>query len=317
MAESRPFGDGFIRSSSGKPTTYFPDGIDPSIGYSTTDPNVPERLSGVPTLNDKSMASPNRAASSGMLSDVADSSTDFDEKDQPIATGYNNADLEKAATSASHRSSKRQPSRQQSESAKSSKSDSDKDVEKGDKDKEGDEEEKDPNLITWNGDDDPENPQNFPKWRKWLITLCFSLTTLVVTFSSSVFSTAFQPTAMEFGVSEVTMTLGLSLFVIGFAVGPIIWGPASELYGRKPPLFVGFFLFAVFQVPVAVAVNLETIFLCRFFGGVFASAPLAIVGGALGDLWDPVERGVAICLFAGATFVGPGKHHRYVRTNIC
>lgn len=240
-----------------------------------------------------------------MLSNVADSSTDFDEKEQPIAMGYNNADLEKAATSASRRSSKRQASRQQSESAKSSKSDEDKDVEKGDKDKEGDEEEKDPNLITWDGDDDPENPQNFPKWRKWVITLAFSITTLVVTFSSSVFSTAFQPTAMEFGVSEEVMTLGLSLFVIGFAVGPIVWGPLSELYGRKPPLFAGFFLFAIFQIPVAVAVNLETIFLCRFFGGVFASAPLAIVGGALGDLWDPVERGVAICLFAGATFVGP------------
>jgi MFS family permease len=45
--------------------------------------------------------------------------------------------------------------------------------------------------------------------------------------------------------------------------------------------------------------------LCRFFGGVFASAPLAIVGGALADFWGPVERGVAICAFAGATFIGP------------
>lgn len=45
--------------------------------------------------------------------------------------------------------------------------------------------------------------------------------------------------------------------------------------------------------------------LCRFLGGVFGSAPLAIVGGALADFWGPVDRGIAICIFAGATFIGP------------
>lgn len=91
----------------------------------------------------------------------------------------------------------------------------------------------------------------------------------------------------------------------GFAVGPLIWGPLSELYGRKPPLFFGFALFVIFQIPVAVATNVETIMVCRFFGGVFGSAPLAIIGGALADFWGPVERGFALGLFAGATFIGP------------
>ena len=45
--------------------------------------------------------------------------------------------------------------------------------------------------------------------------------------------------------------------------------------------------------------------LCRFFGGVFGSSPLAIVGGALADFWGPVERGFALGLFSGATFIGP------------
>ena len=84
-----------------------------------------------------------------------------------------------------------------------------------------------------------------------------------------------------------------------------MWGPLSELYGRKIPLFIGFFLFAIFQIPVAVARNLETIMLCRFFGGVFGSAPLGIIGGTLADFWGPVERGFALGLFAGATFIGP------------
>lgn len=65
----------------------------------------------------------------------------------------------------------------------------------------------------------------------------------------------------------------------------------SELFGRKTPLFIGYTVFAIFQIPVALAQNLETIFICRFLSGLFASAPLAIVGGTLNDFWDPVGRG--------------------------
>lgn len=167
------------------------------------------------------------------------------------------------------------------------------------------EEEKDPNLIEWDGPDDPENPQNWSVGYKWFVTIMLGMTTFVITFASSVFSTATQPTAKQFGVSNEVMVLGTSLFVLGFAVGPIIWGPLSELYGRKYPLFIGFFIFAIFQIPVAVAQNLQTIMLCRFFGGVFGSAPLGIVGGQLTDFWGPVDRGVAMVVFAGATFIGP------------
>lgn len=65
----------------------------------------------------------------------------------------------------------------------------------------------------------------------------------------------------------------------GFVLGPVVFGPASELYGRKIPLFSGYVVFAIFQIPVAVARNVETIMLGRFLGGFAASAPLAVVGG--------------------------------------
>ncbi|GAM34663.1 spermidine family transporter [Talaromyces pinophilus] len=139
--------------------------------------------------------------------------------------------------------------------------------------------EKDPNLVEWEGPDDPENPQNF--------------------------SQATQITAAEFGVSDEVMILATSLPLFGFAIGPLLWGPISELLGRKRPLFFGFFVFVIFQIPVAVAQNVETIMLSRFFIGFFGCAPLAIVGGALADIWNPVDRGVAMASFAGGTFGGP------------
>ncbi|KAJ5394878.1 Bicyclomycin resistance protein [Penicillium crustosum] len=135
--------------------------------------------------------------------------------------------------------------------------------------------------------------------------MMLGLMTICVTFGSSVFSTATKQTAKKFGVSSEVMVLGVSLFVLGFAFGPIIFGPLSELYGRKRPLFLGMFVFAIFQIPVAVALNLQTLFICRFLGGLFASAPLAIVSGILADMFEPVERGIAMAIFAAATFIGP------------
>lgn len=79
----------------------------------------------------------------------------------------------------------------------------------------------------------------------------------------------------------------------------------SEALGRRIPLFTGFILFAVFQIPVALAQNITTICVARFIGGFFASAPLSIVGGALSDLWDAVPRSYAICVFAVGGFAGP------------
>lgn len=163
----------------------------------------------------------------------------------------------------------------------------------------------DPNLVDWDGTDDPEHPQNYTNLRKWVITLTMSSMTVWITFASSVFSTATLVTAKEFNVSTEVMILGTSLVVFGFALGPLCWAPLSELYGRRIPLFSGYAIFAIFQIPVAVATNLETILVCRFLMGLFGCSPLAVVGGALADIWNPVDRAVAIALFSVSTFMGP------------
>jgi MFS transporter, DHA1 family, multidrug resistance protein len=164
---------------------------------------------------------------------------------------------------------------------------------------------KDPNLVDWNGPDDPDNPQNWPTSKKWLVTMCVATMTLTITFASSVFSAATIIVSEKYHVGAEVGILGTSFFVLGFAFGPIAWGPLSEVYGRMVPLFSCFAIFAIFQIPVAVAQNIHTIMICRFLQGLFGCAPLVIVGGALADIWDPVDRGVAVAIFAAATFIGP------------
>lgn len=75
-------------------------------------------------------------------------------------------------------------------------------------------EQRDPNLVDWDGDDDPENPMNWNPVRKWAIATSMGSMTLVVTFASSVFSAATMVTAQQFGVSSEVMILGVALFVL-------------------------------------------------------------------------------------------------------
>ncbi|THY62428.1 MFS general substrate transporter [Aureobasidium pullulans] len=288
MAEG--YEDGITRTSSGR-QTYAPDGLS-SLGHSTSGQEAPEQ-SRAASISGTTTAHSTRSSISGPRGSKEDNDQDQKPKNKTglpagLTAGLNEENFSSEADVEMQRE-------------RTNRSLNEKDDEKD----EGEEEENDPNLVDWDGPDDPGNPMNFPAWKKWLITVVAGLMTFSVTFASSVFSTATTPTSQEFGVSTEVMILGTSLFVLGFAFGPIVWSPFSELFGRKLPLFIGFFIFAIFQIPVAVAQNLETIFICRFLGGFAASAPLGIVGGLLADIFGPIDRGIAVAVFASATFVGP------------
>lgn len=87
--------------------------------------------------------------------------------------------------------------------------------------------------------------------------------------------------------------------------GPLFFGPISELYGRSRPLLIGFFCSAIFNIPVAAAGNLETIFICRFLTAAFGGAPVAIGPGIIVDLWEPYPRGIATLAWATTVFAAP------------
>ena len=73
--------------------------------------------------------------------------------------------------------------------------------------------------------DDPHNPMNWYQARKWSITAVVTMSVFAVTFTSSAYSVFQTEITQDFDISPDVFTLGLSIFVIGFAVGPPIWGP--------------------------------------------------------------------------------------------
>lgn len=84
----------------------------------------------------------------------------------------------------------------------------------------------DPYIVAWL-DDDPVNPMNYPTSLKWTITMLVAIATLAVAFVSSAYSGGIREIIVEFGAVQIIATLGISLFVLGFAIGPLMWAPMS------------------------------------------------------------------------------------------
>ncbi|KAL8642639.1 MAG: hypothetical protein Q9228_000688 [Teloschistes exilis] len=160
-------------------------------------------------------------------------------------------------------------------------------------------------VVEFDGPDDPMHPQNWTMRKKVAIAAMLGYTTLVSAFASSIFSTATTVVGAQFGVSTEVGLLGLSLYVLGFATGPILWAPLSELRGRRLPLIGAMFGFSIFSVATATAKDLQTVMLTRFFAGVFGSCPLAVVAAVFSDMFDNKTRGLAITVFSMTVFTGP------------
>ncbi|KAF5604069.1 hypothetical protein FPCIR_1003 [Fusarium pseudocircinatum] len=151
-----------------------------------------------------------------------------------------------------------------------------------------------------------DRPVNWSSSKKWSIVVSTSLATFIVSFGSSVYSAAIPHIQTRFDVSPDTALLGITLYVVGFALGPMAWGPASELYGKRRPLFLGYAIFCICQLPCALAQNMSLLLVFRFLSGLAGSSSLAILGGMYVDfLSRPAERGISTAVFSVATFCGP------------
>ncbi|PQE10896.1 MFS multidrug transporter protein [Rutstroemia sp. NJR-2017a WRK4] len=173
------------------------------------------------------------------------------------------------------------------------------------------------NLVGWEGQDDPLHPRNFPSKKKWLMLACVSLITFLRytnspkhwsynPLSSSIVAPGITLMNAEFkNTSSILSTFVVSIFVLGFAVGPLVLSPLSEIYGRRPILLYCNFFLTVWQAGCALAPNIHLMILFRFFAGLGGSACLAVGGGVVADLFPIQERGKAQAMFVMGPLFGP------------
>lgn len=179
------------------------------------------------------------------------------------------------------------------------------DVEKGAEEVSA-EEESDPNVVGWDGPDDPLNPMNFSSWLKTLNTALVSGICFVTPLASSMFAPGVPQLMEEFKSTNVLLaSFVVSVYVLGFAFGPLFLAPLSEIYGRLPIYHICNVGFLAFTIACALATNLNMLIAFRFLEGVFGSAPLTNGGGTIADLFVQEKRGRAMSTFAMGPIVGP------------
>lgn len=166
--------------------------------------------------------------------------------------------------------------------------------------------------VNFEGADDPLSPKNLPRWRKWSIVIILALGSICVTLASSVYTTTYDQMDREFGNSTIVATLGLTLYVFGLGSAPLLLGPLSEFYGRRPIYIVGYAMFTIWLIPSAVARNIQTMLVARFFDGLGGSAFLSVAGGTVGDMFTRESLAAPMMIFSAAPFLGPGKWYEMV-----
>ncbi|KAK3678811.1 hypothetical protein LTR78_001264 [Recurvomyces mirabilis] len=160
-------------------------------------------------------------------------------------------------------------------------------------------------VVGFDGHHDPIHAQNWSRGKKVGITAILVLDSLAATLASSIFSPGSVDVETYFEVGPEVTTLAISVFILGYAFGPLAFGPLSELFGRRLPTLVGSCGFGIFNVAVAVSKDYQTLVICRFFAGVFGSCPLALVAAVLADMFNNQSRGIAVAIISATILCGP------------
>lgn len=152
---------------------------------------------------------------------------------------------------------------------------------------------------------DPGNPHNWPLWVRWVYTVLLSILVICVAYGSACIAGGLGTVSKKYHVGSEVAVLSVSLMVIGFSLGPLIWSPVSDLYGRRVAYFISMGLYTIFNIPCAISPNISGLMVCRFICGVWASSGLCLVGGSIADMFPSSTRGRAIAFFAFAPYCGP------------
>jgi len=159
--------------------------------------------------------------------------------------------------------------------------------------------------VGWDGDNDPMNPKSKSLAQKWLIVLILAASSLCVTCASALYTFTYTQIEPEFHVSREVATVGLSTFVCGLALGPMFLAPLSEFYGRRPIYIGAFGMYLIWLIPCAVANNIATMLVARFFDGLAGSAFLSVAGGTVGDMFSREQLSLPMMIYTASPFLGP------------
>jgi multidrug resistance protein len=170
----------------------------------------------------------------------------------------------------------------------------------------GQDEPQDPNIVYWSGPNDPENPQNWTPKKKWGIIASLAAITLITPLASSFFAPGVPQVLRAFNeTSNVIAAFVVSVYILGFAIGPLIIAPMSELYGRNLLYNICNLLFVTFNIGCALSTSMGMLIAFRLLAGCAGSAPLTLGGGTIADMFPAEQRAGAMAIWSLGPLLGP------------
>ena len=122
-----------------------------------------------------------------------------------------------------------------------------------------------------------------------LFTVLLGALVTLASFATDMGLPVLDATAASLGVTAATAALTLSVFMVGFATGPLVFGPLSDRHGRRPVLLAAVATFALFGALGAFAQSLGSLLAWRFVMGAGAGTAQVLVLATVRDLFAGAE----------------------------
>jgi len=145
-------------------------------------------------------------------------------------------------------------------------------------------------LIAWDSPQDPENPLYWPKGKRIVNMTLICWLTFISPLGSSIFAPAIEYTLRDLHVtSRAVGSLMVSIFILGYCLGPLFLGPLSEIYGRRPIIIISSWFFNFFLLGCSFVQNMPGLIILRLLAGIAGSAVMTLAPAIVADVY-PVER---------------------------
>ncbi|KAF3763882.1 putative MFS multidrug transporter [Cryphonectria parasitica EP155] len=150
------------------------------------------------------------------------------------------------------------------------------------------------------------DPQGWSRTRKSFVTWLSCLSTFFTTWTPGAYTAGSPQYQTEWGVSNLAVYCGITVFTLCFAVAPMVLASLSEITGRRPLFVTAGVVFAVSQLGSAVTQSFAGMLVTRALAGMSCSVFSAVVGGVISDIYVAKDRNTAMAIFTGAALAGTG-----------
>ncbi len=137
------------------------------------------------------------------------------------------------------------------------------------------------------------------------MALILGLLSAIGPFAIDMYLPALPAIGQSLGAEVGAVQWSLTAFFLALGVGQLLYGPVSDMLGRKPPLYFGLGLFTLASVGCALATDIDTLVALRFVQGLGAAAGMAIPRAVVRDLHTGTEAARLMSLLMLVFSVSP------------